>query len=356
MNIVVLCAGASTERDVSITSGVGIAKALREKGHRAVLVDAFFGIPSGGRLIEAGEGMPDDDLLFPAEYDIGREEALLRSYNDKLEAEKKKPDRVFFGPYVIEACKRAYIVFMALHGENGENGKVQAALDLNGIRYTGSGPIGSAIAMNKGIAKILMNAHHIPTPRGIMLKKSAYHKDLTAYTMKFPVVVKPNSGGSSVGVYIVNNQEEYEEGLKKAFELEDQVIVEDYVFGREFAVSVIDGKALPVIEIAPIEGFYDYRNKYTPGCAIETCPANLPHRQAERMQQVSEEGFQALNLEGYARFDIMMNENGDIFCLEANTLPGMTPTSLMPQEAAQVGMDYATLCEELIRVSLKKYV
>ena len=155
--------------------------------------------------------------------------------------------------------------------------------------------------------------------------------------------------GAELGVYYVRT------AFQPAFELEDEVVVEDYIKGREFSVSVIDGKALPVIEISPLQGFYDYKNKYTPGAAIETCPANLTHKQTEKMQRLAEEGFRALSLDAYGRLDFMMNENGDMFCLEANTLPGMTPTSLMPQEAAQVGMDFPTLCEELIRVSLKKY-
>jgi len=355
MNIVVLCGGSSTEREVSITSGLGVCKALRSKGHRAIMVDAFFGIPMNGGFLEKGTEMPETEALFPAVYDADEAEKLMRAASPTLEAVKRQKGRGFFGPHVMAASKTAQIVFLALHGENGENGKVQAALDLNEVRYTGAGYLGSAIAMDKGLTKMILKANHLPSPHGVRLKRDHHLKDIAAYTMKFPVVVKPNSGGSSVGVTIVYTQEEYEKALKEAFELEDEVIVEDYIKGREFAVSVIDGKALPVIEIAPIEGFYDYANKYTPGAAIETCPANLPHKIAERMQRFAEEGYEALMLMSYARFDLMMNENNDIFILEANTLPGMTPTSLMPQEAEQVGMDFATLCEELIRVSLKRY-
>lgn len=355
MNIVVLCGGTSTEREVSITSGRGVCEALRSRGHRAVLVDAFFGVPYKGRLLAGDECLPDTEEVFSADYDLEETEKLLRSLSASLEEERNRPGRVFFGPHVLSLAKTSQIVFMALHGENGENGKVQAALDLEGIRYTGTGYVGSALAMDKGLSKIILKARHIPTPHGVTLQKAAHHKDIAAYTMKFPVVVKPVEGGSSVGVSIVTNQDDYEKALKEAFELEDRIVVEDYIKGREFSVSVIDGKAMPVIEIAPLEGFYDYKNKYTPGMTIETCPANLPHRQTERMQRYAEEGYEALGLEGYGRLDFMMNENGDMFCLEANTLPGMTPMSLMPQEAAQVGMDFPTLCEELIRVSLKKY-
>ncbi|MDO4479376.1 MAG: D-alanine--D-alanine ligase [Lachnospiraceae bacterium] len=345
MNITVLCGGTSTERAVSITSGQGVCKALRSKGHKAVLVDVFCGMTSY-----------DADKAFPEEYDVDTAANNIRNMDVVVPEIKKDKSRGFFGPHVIEQCKKSDIVFLALHGENGENGKVQAAFDLAGIRYTGTGYIGSAMAMDKGLSKIMLNAFHIPTPRGITLHRDNHHKKLEAYTMKFPVVVKPCSGGSSVGVFVVHDQETYEKALNEAFALEEEVVVEDYIKGREFSVAVIDGKALPIIEIAPLEGFYDYKNKYTPGSAIETCPANLDFKQTEQMQRYAEMSFRALNLDAYGRIDFMMNENGDMYCLEANTLPGMTPTSLMPQEALQIGFDFATLCEELIRVSLKKYV
>lgn len=344
MNIVVLCGGISTEREISIISGTGVCRALRSKGHRAVLIDVF-----------GGDEAADLCGAFPEEYDVDAAAEKIRSFDSRLEEMKADASRAFFGPNVLELCRKCDIVFLALHGENGENGKVQAAFDLFGIRYTGTGHIGSAIAMDKGITKIMLKDANIPTPHGVMLKKDSYLTDIAAYTMKFPVVVKPCNGGSSVGVSIVDNQEDYEKALREAFALEDEIVVEDFVKGREFSDSVIDGQALPVIEIAPIKGFYDYKNKYTPGSAIETCPANIPHKYAEMMQRYSEAGFRTLALDAYARFDFIMNENGDIYCLEANTLPGMTSTSLMPQEAAQAGMDYPTLCEELIRVSLSKY-
>jgi D-alanine-D-alanine ligase len=345
LNVTVLCGGISTERDISITSGKGVCKALRSKGHHAVLADVFCGLDQY-----------DENDLFPEEYDVDKAAELIFAKNSSLEEIKADKGRGFFGPHIISLCKQSDIVFLALHGENGENGKVQAAFDLHNIRYTGTGYLGSALAMDKGLSKIMLNARHIPTPHGITLNRNNHLKNIEAYTMKFPVVVKPCSGGSSVGVSVVYDQESYENALKEAFSLEEEVVVEDYIKGREFSVAVIDGKALPIIEIAPVEGFYDYKNKYTPGATIETCSANLDYKLTEKMQRYAEEGFKALNLDAYGRLDFMMNENGDMYCLEANTLPGMTPTSLMPQEAMQIGYDFAMLCEELIRVSLKKYV
>lgn len=343
MNIVVLAGGTSTERDVSIVSGTNVCKALREKGHLAILLDVFFG----------KEGA-DVSSAFTQEYDIEREVEYIKSFNDRVEAEAAS-GRGFFGPKVMELCKAADVVFLALHGANGEDGKVQAAFDLNGIRYTGAGYLSSAMAMDKGIAKKMFRICGVPTPMGTELVRGRCSTKLADQGMEFPVVVKTCCGGSSVGVYITHNQQEYEEALENAFSYENQVVVEEYVAGREFSVGVVDGKAYPVIEIAPLVGFYDYKNKYSAGAAVETCPAHLTQEETQRMQKFAELGAKALGIDSYCRLDFLMKENGEMYCLEANTLPGMTPTSLLPQEAAALGMDYPTLCEHLIHISLKKY-
>jgi len=173
--------------------------------------------------------------------------------------------------------------------------------------------------------------------------------------MDFPVIVKPCCGDSSVGVCIAHNQQEYKAALMEAFSYENQVVVEQFITGREFSVAVVDGKAYPVVEIAPLEGFYDYKNKYSAGSCVETCPADLSASLTKEMQMYAEKGYEALNLQAYARLDFLMEEDGSMCCLEANTLPGMTPTSLIPQEARVIGMNYPQLCEKLIEVSLKKY-
>ena len=343
MKIVVLAGGTSTERDVSIVSGTEVCKALRSKGHQAILIDVFFG----------KEGI-DPSNAFPQEYDIEKEVEYIKSFNCKVK-EAIAAKKEFFGPGVLAVCKAADVVFLALHGANGEDGKVQAAFDLYHIPYTGTGYLSSAMAMDKGITKKMFSISGVPTPKGIELQKGKCSRNLADYGMDFPVVVKTCCGGSSVGVYITHNQKEYEEALDGAFSYEDQAVVEEYIQGREFSVGVVDGKAYPVIEIAPVEGFYDYKNKYSAGATVETCPAVLTEEQTCRMQKYAEEGCRVLGIEGYARLDFLMKENGDMYCLEANTLPGMTPTSLLPQEAAALGIDYASLCEELIRISLKRY-
>ncbi len=342
MNIVVLAGGTSTERAISIISGTGICKALREKGHRAVLVDIF-----------CGDERIDLQNPFPEIYDVDKDKEYIKSFDDKIQ-EMQKVRKNFFGPNVLEICQKADIVFLGLHGANGEDGKVQASFDLMGIKYTGTGYLSSAIAMDKGVTKQMFKINNVPTPAGISMTKKDCERNLSRLGMEFPVVVKTCCGGSSVGVYIVHSQEEYEEALDNAYSYEDEVVVEEYIKGREFSVAVVDGKAFPVIEIEPKEGFYDYKNKYS-GATIETCPARISDELTKKMQNYAEKGAEALYLEAYCRLDFIMKENGDMYCLEANTLPGMTPTSLIPQEAAVLGIDYPTLCEQLIEVSLKKY-
>ena len=343
MKIVVLAGGTSTEREISIVSGTGICGALRQKGHEAILVDIFCGVEN-----------VDWENPFPAEYDVEKAAEYMSSFNPQIkEMEKKR--RSFFGPNVLELCQAADIVFMGLHGSNGEDGKVQATFDLLGIRYTGTGYLSSALAMDKGLTKKIFLMDQVPTPKGVSMLKENCTRNIQDLGMEFPVVVKTCCGGSSVGVYIVNDQKEYEEALTDACQYGADIVVEEYIKGREFSVAVVDEKAYPIIEIAPIQGFYDYKNKYQAGSTVETCPAEISPELTAKMQENAVKAAKALGLTGYSRLDFMMKENGDMYCLEANTLPGMTPTSLIPQEAKVLGMDYPTLCEELIRVSMKKY-
>ena len=343
MKIVVLAAGTSTEREVSIVSGTEVCKALRSRGHQAILVDVFFG----------KEGA-DPATAFDGDYDVDAEAAYISSFNAQVK-DAVASGREFFGPGVIELCKAADVVFMALHGENGENGKIQAAFDLFGIRYTGTGYLGSALAMDKNIAKQFFVANGIPTPGGIRMKRDEQIRDFAKTGLNLPCVVKPCCGGSSIGVSIVRTVEEDEAALEEAFRWEEEILIEDYIEGREFSVGVLEGKALPIIEIAPVEGFYDYKNKYKAGSAVETCPAQLSEAVTKQMQQYAVEVTKALGLGAYSRMDFLLDSDEKMYCLEANTLPGMTPTSLLPQEAQAVGVSFEQLCEKLIELSLKKY-
>lgn len=340
MKVVVLAGGISTERDVSLSSGRMIYEALKKNGHKAILLDVYLGYIK-----------EDVCEIFDKNENWAQEIGAVGEENPDIEAVKAlRPDgdKNFFGPNVISICQAADVVFMALHGDSGENGKIQACFDLMGITYTGTDYVSSALCMDKGLAKELFDYHGIPTPKGIRLKKG----DVDPKSVPYPCVVKSCCGGSSVGVCIANNDEEYEKALKEGFRYDEEVIIEQYIKGREFSVGVMDGKALPVIEIAPLAGFYDYKNKYQAGSTIETCPAQLSERKTKEMQYMSEQVFKILRLKNYARMDFMMSEEEDIFCLEANTLPGMTPTSLLPQEAQAAGISFEELCEEIMKTAL----
>lgn len=349
MDIVVLAGGLSTERDVSFVTGNMVSNALRKNGHRVILLDVFMGYSDKTEELTG---------IFDRSKEVSVAVSQIPTVAPDLAAVKKsRKDQsdCFFGPNVIELCRMADIVFLALHGENGENGKVQAAFDLFGIKYTGTDYLSSALAMNKEMAKMLFAANNIPTPGGISMKKEARIDDFARTGLTLPCVVKPCCGGSSIGVSIIHSEEEYEKALDEAFRYEKEILIEDYIEGREFSVGVVAGKALPVIEIAPVEGFYDYKNKYKAGSAVETCPADLPDEIAVQMQHYAEEVVRVLGLSTYSRMDFLMNRKNEIFCLEANTLPGMTPTSLLPQEARAVGVSFEELCEKLLEISLDKY-
>ncbi len=334
MKIVVLCGGTSSEREVSINSSVKVAKALAGRGHEVALVDVFFGLEE-----EISFGSQD----FSEAADEYR--ALSGVLTDELKA-----SRPFFGSNVIEMCRKADITFLGLHGANGEDGKIQAAFDLLGIKYTGSGYLGSAIGMSKAFTKNTVGTR-IPMPGGIIVTKN----DPFASRVAAPCVIKPSNGGSSLGVEIITDDADYDAALLKALEFDDTVLVEEFIDGRELTQGVLNGVALPPVEIIPNEGFYDYTKKYN-GQTREVCPAeNLSDEVLEKMSEYAVLMGRILGLSVYYRVDFRLNSKGELYCLEANTLPGMTDTSLVPQEAAAVGIDYPTLCEKIIEYSLEKY-
>lgn len=348
MKVVVLAGGISTERDVSLSSGTMIYRALKKRGHQAILLDVYLGY----EWIPSSEGETIENI-FDKDKDWAETLGSISEENPDIELIKAmRPDgeKNFFGPNVIAICQAADVVFMALHGENGENGKIQACFDLMGITYTGTDYVSSALSMDKGLSKELFAYHGVPTPAGIRLRKGQKQEK----KVPFPCIVKACCGGSSVGVSIALKEEEYEKALQEAFLYDDEVIVEQYIEGREFSVGVMDGRALPIIEIAPLQGFYDYKNKYQPGSTIETCPAQLSEEKTKEIQDYAEQAFRVLRLKNYARMDFMMNKEGEVFCLEANTLPGMTPTSLLPQEAAAEGVSFEELCERIMGTALTK--
>lgn len=343
MNIVVLAGGTSTERDISISTGINVAKSLKRDGHNVNLIDVFLGTDKYNSAEE----------FFNEDNDFDKLEEYLKSRTKdipQLVEERTNKGEAFFGPSVLDFCTASDIVFMGLHGSNGEDGKIQGTFDLLGIKYTGTGYLSSAISMDKELTKKVLVSEGIPMPKGVALKKG--HK---LEYVPFPCVVKPCCGGSSVGVSIVNNEEEFKSAVDEAFTYEDNILVEEYVKGREFSVAVVDGKALPIVEIVPLQGFYDYENKYKDGATDHICPAHIPDDITAKMQRWAEKACEAAGVTTYARVDELLDEDNNIYCLEINTLPGMTPTSLIPLEAEAVGMSYDELTQKLVDVSLKKY-
>ena len=344
MKIVVLAGGLSPERIVSLSSGTMACNAFLKAGHQAILLDLFFGMPELtidiDQLFENAKPLPPAPIS-ETEPDLAAIAASRPSgWSDRI------------GLNVIEICQKADIVYMALHGADGENGSVQKVFDEHGIRYTGSGPEGCRLSMDKHAAKEVFGQEGILTPASWLLRRGEI---FSLDELPLPAVAKPNSGGSSIGISIATTRAELKRAIEFAFQQEDSILVEEFIKGRELSCGVLDGKALPVIEIIPKEGFYDYKNKYQAGAALEVTPAPISPAATEKVQRLAERVFQALHLSVYARMDFLLTEEEEAYCLEANTLPGMTPTSLLPQEAAVLGIDYIHLCEKIIDLSLEKY-
>lgn len=348
MRVVVLAGGLSSERMVSISSGVKVYNALKDRGHKVVLLDVFMGYE---------EKLTDIDALFENRYSFINETTVGDRIPDRaaVKAMRKNQSNSYLGDNIEKICRSADITFLALHGGEGENGQLQATLDMLGIRYTGAGYLGAAIAMNKGLTKSVLLQNKIGTPVGEVFTPEDKENGNLSNWKSFPCVVKPCSGGSSVGVSKVENKEEFLKAIDEAFRWEKEVLVEQFITGREFSIGLIEGKALPVIEIIPKDGFYDYVHKYQAGKSLEICPAEIDDDITKLLQNEAEKAFKALSLEAYARVDFLLDGDNNTYCLEANTLPGMTPTSLLPQEANVVGINYGELCEKIIEVSLKKY-
>ena len=337
MKIVVLAGGLSPEREVSLTSGSLIANALMRRGHRVLLLDVYEGI----------ELLPLDlNSLFRAngsyEYTVKAEIPDL----DTLRARVKNGDALV-GRNVEIVCHAADKVFLALHGAMGENGQIQAYLDACGISYTGSGYVGCLLSMDKDISKRLLRDAGVPTPKWLSYDPKTDRLETVLSEIGLPCVVKPCGCGSSVGVSIVETEAELKTALTEAAKWDSCVLVEEKIEGRELTMGVLGSQALPPVEIIPKEGFYDYKNKYR-GETLELCPAPITKEQEAELSMLTLRAFDALHLKNYARFDYILDPSGKFWCLEGNSLPGMTPTSLLPQEAAAVGMSYEELCELIL--------
>lgn len=351
MKIIVLAGGLSPERDVSLTSGAGICKTLREKGHQAFLLDVFFGFPYDTDKLEEVFDLSDGGL--------GIADGIKTTAPDLEALRKERPDQsdCLIGPNVIELCQMADITFMGLHGSIGEDGKLQALFEVLGIRYTGPNSLGCSLSMNKLVSKQIFKMSGVPTPRGTSLTRKTKDTPLSELGYYLPLVLKPCASGSSLGVFIVHTEEEYKEAVHQSFDVnqEEEVVVEPYIKGQEFACGILAGKALPLVEIVPKDGLFDYANKYQAGGAQELCPPqSISAELQEKMQKAGEAAFAALRMDVYARADFIVDEtDGEIYCFEVNALPGMTPASLYPKAAGVYGLEFGDLCEKIIEESMK---
>ena len=332
MKVAVLFGGTSEERDVSIASAAQVIPALRSRGHEVMAIDTATGrLPREAeqKLLTSGVGPepPSSSKLAGM-----RESALALT---SRAADMRDVD----------------VVFLALHGGTGEDGHVQAVLDLAGLAYTGSNHTASAAAMDKDLSKRLFRAAGVPTADWLMAPAS--ERDV-AERLGWPVVVKANKQGSSVGLSIVRRGEDLQAAVELAGRFDDEVMIERFVPGRELTVGILGGEPLPVGEIVTPGEIFDYQAKYQQGGAREIFPAELPAATAAALQQLAVRAHEALKLGAYSRIDFRLDPQGGFWCLEANSLPGMTATSLLPQAARVAGIGFPELCERICRAALAR--
>ena len=346
MNIILITGGPSAEREVSIASSKSIVKALRDLGHSVKVVD-----PINGDL-----NINEDEIFKSG---VKKESPSLELLNEI----HKVSDRKILDCINSSIFDNIDLAFLGVHGKFGEDGKIQTLLELRGIRYTGSNVFSSALAMDKDVSKIILNSAGIKTPDWIVLRKSSGEQDLKNIngnilnSIGYPCVVKPNDEGSTVGLSIVQpDVEDIQLGnsISLAFNYSDKVLIEKYIKGRELTVPVIGNETFPVIEIRPKDGFYDYEHKYTKGMTEYFCPADIPADIENKAREDALKAHRILGCSVYSRIDFILDENNDLYCLEVNTLPGMTETSLVPKSAAAMGMSFNQLIEKLIELSLQK--
>ena len=328
MRIAVLFGGTSMERDVSVASAAQVITALRGRGHSVVAVDAARG------PLSATE-----------------EAVVLADAVDRAPPEQIR-DRQLSHLIQADVFRGIDVAFLAMHGGEGENGTLQALLDLAGVCYTGSGQLGSAIAMDKDVSKRLFRAAGVPTADWLMTPAAA---DEVGRDLGYPLIVKPNSQGSTVGLSLVRHPDELDAATANAHQFDKEVMLERYVPGRELTVGIVAGEALSVGEIViPGGGLFDYESKYQVGGANEIFPADITAAIESRVKALALKVNKALKLACYCRVDFRLDPDGQLWCLEVNTLPGLTASSLLPRSAAASGIEFAQLCETICQLALQK--
>jgi D-alanine-D-alanine ligase len=334
VKITVILGGASSERDVSLASGFRVIDALRSAGHQVSALDPVGGVlrPSAELALRSG-GMKTEPPSLDELAKLGG--ARRRELSPEV--------------VLLSEVREADVVFLALHGGQGEDGTIQAMLDSVGVAYTGSGHLASALAMDKDLSKILFREAGVGTAAWLMAPAT---DDAVEQTLGYPVVVKPSKQGSTVGLSVVRERAALQGAIVTAYQYDDEVMIERFVPGRELTVGVLGDEALPAGEIFPKHEIYDYECKYTTGMASEEFPARVTAGEAVALADQALRAFRALKLRGYARIDFRLDPAGGLYCLEANTLPGLTELSLMPQAAAARGLSFVQLCERIVAIAI----
>jgi D-alanine-D-alanine ligase len=329
MKVALLMGGRSAEREISLRTGQGIAQALRNLGHEVTSVDA-----ANGRILPPGA---EERGALPAADESGLPALSVHAVAN------------------AEAIDQADVVFIALHGGAGEDGTIQALLEMAGKPYTGSGVLASALAMNKAMSKRVFEREGIPTPPWRLVSVRDDREIAAEPLGGYPLVVKPNEQGSTVGLTIVVRPDEMAEALDLAFEYGPEALVERYIPGRELTVAVLGNEALPVVEIRPQGGHYDYESKYTAGKSDYFCPADLPEGLAARVRELGRRAAEVLGCRGVVRADFRLSPAGEPYCLEVNTIPGMTPTSLVPMAARAQGLSYDQVVGRMLELAREEW-
>jgi D-alanine-D-alanine ligase len=340
LKIVVLMGGLSAERDVSLASGEAIVSALKSRGHQVWAIDTA----------EGKKFLPQEKKNLPEG---------VKTTPPNIKELKKIDSKAALETIEHFDFSDVDVIFLALHGGQGEDGTIQALLDLSGKPYTGSKVLASALAMDKAMSKKIFEREKILTPGWILLINQSLSgfsqiKKEIKDSIGYPLVVKPNNQGSTVGLTIVKEENCLEDAIKTAQEYGEEVLLEKYVSGRELTVGILDNQPLPVVEIIPEHGIYDYECKYTKGKSQYVCPAKISEKKRIEIQEMALKAFVGLKCEGYARVDFRYGEDDEIYCLEVNTLPGMTSTSLVPKAAQAIGIEFNELVERIARLALKK--
>lgn len=331
MHVTVLTGGATGERRVAFAGAAEVVTALRERGHAVRVFDTVTGLLS----------IEDERQLLVSR--VGPEPPSVSELDERERA-------MFANGIAAEAAIRdADVVFPCVHGGRGEGGALQSVLETIGVAYTGSGPLASALALDKDLSKRLLRAAGVPVPAWFMTPVAP--EDVTT-ALGWPVIVKPSKQGSTIGLSLVPHAKDLEAAVQLAAAHDDEVMAEQYIPGREYTVGVLGDVPLPVGEIVPTHELFDYECKYTPGMTQEIFPAQIDTTLARQLQELALTGHRALKLGGYSRIDFRVSQDGDIFCLEANSLPGMTRMSLFPQAARAAGIDYPSMCERICMLAL----